>query len=420
MSFVVPASSRSWVPVDAASPFSLQNLPFGVVRIAGVGTSTVAVPIGDSALLLGPLVERELIPYRRFGTLGTLDGMDRKSLSDLRHDVYQLLREDVGTLRDNATLREAALVPLERCRAIRPLRIPAFVDFYSGINHASNVGRMFRPDMPPLLPNYRWLPVGYNGRASSVVMSGEPVVRPWGQQKVGEEVVFRPTQELDFELEMGFFVGTGNPMGEPIPVDDAEQHLLGAVLVNDWSARDVQRWEYQPLGPFLAKSFCTSISPWIVTFDALEPFRSTGPAQDPEPLPHLAASSAGHFDVHLEVRLKTERATRGQKIAHTNARELYWSFAQQLAHQTSNGTPVEPGDLYASRTFSGAEPGTFVSLLELTWRGANPLAIEETGETRTFLEDGDALIMDGWCQGEGYRVGFGAVAATVAPAREWK
>ena len=296
-----------------------------------------------------------------------------------------------------------------------PVEIPCFVDFYSGIHHAENVGRMFRPDMPPLLPNYRHLPVGYNGRASSVVASGTPIRRPKGQVKPADSdsPVFQPTSELDFELELGVFIGEGNDLGDPIDIDQVDRHVLGFVLVNDWSARDVQRWEYQPLGPFLAKSFATSISPWIVSLDALEPFRKPGPAQEPEPLPHLKQSASNHFDIRLEVSLQVGN-NPPQPISRTNAQELYWSYAQQIAHLASNGTNTEPGDLYASGTISGAEPGSFGSLLELTWKGSKPITLGDS--TRTFLEDGDTLTITGYCQGDGYRVGFGEVSGKILPS----
>jgi fumarylacetoacetase len=300
-----------------------------------------------------------------------------------------------------------------------PIEPRAFVDFYSGIHHASNVGRMFRPDQPPLLPNYRWLPIGYNGRASTVVVSGTEIIRPKGQTKGPNDDVpaFGPTKELDFELEMGFYVGTGTNLGETVSMEDAENHILGMAIVNDWSARDVQRFEYQPLGPFLAKSFGTSISPWLVMLDALEPFRIAGQKQDPAPLPHLAPTRYGHFDIHLEVMLKTAKAQHPQTICRSNTKNLYWSMAQQLVHQASNGTALQPGDLYASGTISGEEPDSFGSMLELSWRGQRPIEIPETGETRTFLADGDVVTMAAYAQGEGFRIGFGEVAGKVAPAR---
>jgi fumarylacetoacetase len=295
------------------------------------------------------------------------------------------------------------------------MTINAFVDFYSGINHASNVGKMFRPDQPPLLPNYRHLPVGYNGRASSVIVSGEPIHRPKGQTKAADSEMptFGPTKELDFELEMGFFTGKGSQMGEPIPIAECEDHIFGLVIVNDWSARDVQRWEYQPLGPFLAKSFGTSISPYVVTLDALEPWRIEGPKQDPPVLPHLQNPGPSHFDIQLEVSIQSEKMTKPQVICRSNTKYLYWSFIQQLAHQSSNGTPIEAADLYASGTISGEAEDSFGSMLELCWKGTKPITLTETGETRTFIEDGDIVTMTAWCQGDGYRVGFGEVSAKV-------
>jgi fumarylacetoacetase len=310
------------------------------------------------------------------------------------------------------------MIPLEKANLQVPIPPMAYVDFYSGIHHARNVGQMFRPQGDPLLPNYRWVPIGYNGRANTVVASGTPIIRPKGQIKAAdaEAPEWGPCRELDFELEMGFYVGSGVDMGRRIPTTQAEEHILGLVIVNDWSARDVQRWEYQPLGPFLAKSFATSVSPWIVTLDALEPFRIEGMAQDPEPLPYLRQKGNPHFDVQLEVSIKTGSMKTPQVICRSNMSNLYWSIAQQLAHQTSNGTPVELGDLYATGTISGETPDSFGSLLELTWKGERPLTMAETNERRTFLHDGDTVIMSAYAQGEGYRIGFGEVRGTIKPA----
>ncbi len=418
--FVVPSSARSWVEVAPDSHFPIQNLPFGVgFLLDGEDDSVTTIEgfaIGDYVVDLAVLADEGLIDYEAgpvpFAWI-IQDGP--QGLTDLRAQVYELLRSDNAKLRDRTSLREQALVHIDRIEMILPMPPRAFVDFYSGIHHASNVGRMFRPDQPPLLPNYRHMPIGYNGRGSSVVPSGEPIVRPKGQQKIGEDVVFGPTKELDFELELGFYTGLENMMGEPIPIAEAEEYILGCVLVNDWSARDVQRWEYQPLGPFLAKSFATSISPWLVTLDALEPFRCAGMTQDPEPLPHLRQPGLGHYDIHLEVSIETPQMTEPQVICRSNSKHLYWTFVQQLAHQTSNGTPVEVGDIYASGTISGETPDSFGSLLELTWKGQNPLQLN-SGETRTFLEDGDVLTMTGWCQGDGFRVGLGEVSGEVLPA----
>jgi fumarylacetoacetase len=416
--FIVSPEARSWIEVPPESHFPIQNLPFGL--IATEEKQCLACRIGDTLVDLCALAQHGLLPgelsYTELDLL-ILEG-GPGALTELRQALFRLLETTNGALRDNERARAAALRPVDETPLDVPMPIGAFVDFYSGIEHASNVGRMFRPDQPPLLPNYRHLPVGYNGRASSVIVSGEPVRRPKGQTKRPDADVpeFGPTRELDFELEVGFFTGAGNHMGNPVSVEDAEDFLLGFVLVNDWSARDVQRWEYQPLGPFLAKSFATSISSWIVTLDALEPFRVQGPPQEPAPLPHLQASGAAHYDIRLEVAIQTARMSKPQTVTKTNFRELYWSPAQQLAHQTSNGTPIEVGDLYASGTISGSTEGSFGSLLESTWKGERPIRMEETGEERRFLEDGDTVVMTGYCQGEGYRVGFGELRATVTPA----
>jgi fumarylacetoacetase len=418
--FIVPPSARSWIEVDPDSHFPIQNLPVGVVADDNDENGTGifnAIAIGDYALNIdvlsqeGLLPEFEAFPLAPWAVFGGPD-----SLREVRESVFELLEESNPKLRDHKGLREAALRPLDELMPLVPMRVASFVDFYSGIHHASNVGRMFRPDQPPLLPNYRHLPVGYNGRASSVMPTDHNLVRPRGQFKVGDELIFGPTRELDFELEVGYFIGLDTEIGDVIPISECEDYMLGLVLVNDWSARDVQRWEYQPLGPFLAKSFATSVSPWLVSFDALEPFRVEGMAQDPAPLPHLAQTGKRHYNINLEVSIQTERMTKPQVICRSNTANLYWSFVQQLAHQTSNGTPLETGDLYASGTISGESEDSFGSMLELTWRGQKPITLEETGETRTFLEDGDTLIMSGWAQGDGYRVGLGTVSGTVVPA----
>lgn len=392
MSFVVPPDAKSWVEVPPDSHFPIQNLPF--CSFDHRGEDGWGTRIGEFIFDIGKIrTDQAWAPFPDFQRFRAL--------------AFDALLE--GAPGHYSQL----LYPLEECEVTIPMSPEGFVDFYSGINHATNVGKMFRPDQPPLLANYHHLPVGYNGRASSVVVSGTRIKRPSGQQKIGDDVVFGPTKELDFELEMGFFTSWGNEMGEPIPIAECEEHILGLVLVNDWSARDMQRWEYVPLGPFLAKSFATSISPWIVTLDALEPFRIQGPEQDPPPLPHLRNPGPAHYDIQLEVSLQTQKMTKPQVITRTSTKELYWSFTQQLAHQTSNGTPTQPGDLYASGTISGTEPGTFGSMLELCWKGTQPLLMEETGETRTWLEDGDTVIMTGWCQGDGYRVGFGECRGTI-------
>jgi fumarylacetoacetase len=268
------------------------------------------------------------------------------------------------------------------------------------------------------MPNWLHLPVAYHGRASSVVVSGTPVHRPKGQAKPADAAapIFGPSRSLDFELEMGVFVGPGNELGRPIPIAETPEHIFGMVLVNDWSARDIQAWEYVPLGPFLAKNFATSISPWVVPLEALEPFRTAGPNQDPAPLPYLRTVGDWGLDIHLEVELKGDKMERPHRICASNSKYLYWNVCQQLAHHTVNGCNLRPGDLLATGTISGPTPDSFGSLLELAWRGTKPIALPN-GETRTFLQDGDRVIMTGWCQGNGYRVGFGEVAGTILPAR---
>jgi fumarylacetoacetase len=415
--FIVPANAQSWVQVEPTSHFSIQNLPFGIMAPPGRNV-TLVTAIGDFAVDLTTLRDAGLLSADDYPILETFADFTNEELSTLREEVFHLLEVSNAAFRDNEILRRSALVPLGQARMLLPIKPTAFIDFYSGIHHASNVGKMFRPDMPPLLPNYRHLPVGYNGRASSVVVSGTPIRRPQGQTKGAQDELpsFGPTQELDFELEMGFYVGMPSAMGEPVDILDIPDHILGYVLVNDWSARDIQRWEYQPLGPFLAKSFATSVSPWVLLPDALEPFRLQELEQEPKPLPYLLPRKPQRFDVKLEVTLKTAKMQNPQIIAASNAKYLYWSFDQQLAHQSSNGTPLSWGDLYASGTISGPLEGSYGSLLELSWRGSQPITIEETGETRTFLEDGDSLALSGFCQGEGFRVGFGTVEGTVEPA----
>lgn len=416
--FVVSADAETWVEGARDTDFPIQNIPFGQAAPKGRSEAVVAA-IGDYALNLVDLQEAGLLSEEDFGSLWNFNGLDPEMLSLLRKEVYKLLEKDNPALRDDKTLRKKALIPIKDANLQVPIPPVAFVDFYSGIHHAGNVGKMFRPDQPPLLPNYLHVPIGYNGRASSVVVSGTPIIRPKGQTKGPNDEMpsFGPTKEMDFELEMGFFVGLGQEMGRRVTCAKAEEHMLGLVIVNDWSARDVQRWEYQPLGPFLAKSFATTVSPWIVTLDALEPFRVEGMAQEPEVLHYLRHHGKPHFDIVLEVLLQTPKMKAPEVICRSNMANLYWSISQQLAHQTSNGTPVEFGDLYASGTISGAEEGTYGSMLELSWRGQKPVTLAN-GETRTFLEDGDTLTLKAYAQGEGYRVGFGECAGKVMPAKE--
>ena len=322
-------------------------------------------------------------------------------------------------LRDDEALRRRALLPADGVEMLLPVEIGDYTDFYSSREHATNVGTMFRGAENALMPNWLHLPVAYHGRASSVVASGTDLRRPRGQTKAddAQRPSFTPSRLVDFELEMGFFIGPGSALGEPISIAAAEEHIFGLVLVNDWSARDIQKWEYQPLGPFLAKNFGTSISPWVVTLDALEPFRQPGPEQDPEPLDYLRPPGPGAFDIRLEVSLQPEGEDEATRLCTSNLKHLYWSMAQQLAHHTVTGCDVRTGDLLASGTISGPTEKSYGSLLELTWRGTKPIRTKG-GAERRFIQDGDRVTMTGWCEGDGYRVGFGEVSGRILPTLE--
>jgi fumarylacetoacetase len=333
-----------------------------------------------------------------------------------RARISELLRHDNPELRDNADLRKRSLVPRNSAQLHMPISVQGFTDFYSSKEHATNVGVMFRGKDNALMPNWLSIPIGYNGRASTVVVSGTPIRRPRGQLKppTAELPVFGPCKRLDFELEMGIVIGQASAMGEMLTEQQAEEAIFGFTLLNDWSARDIQAWEYVPLGPFQAKAFGTSISPWIVTREALEPFRVNGPAQDPKPLPYLQQARPQNYDVQLAVDLRTEKMNKMAGISRTNFKYMYWSSVQQLVHHASSGCAMNVGDLLGSGTISGAEKSERGSLLELSWGGAEPLDLGG-GVQRSFLEDGDSLTMRGWCQGDGYRVGFGEVEGTILP-----
>ncbi len=412
--------------VDAANrpdaDFSVQNLPYGVFSTAAAPALRVGVAIGDMVADLavleaaGLLAPRAGAPVFDQATLNAFIGLGADAWRSTRERLSQLLRRDHPELRDAAALRVRALTPLADARLHLPVDIPGYVDFYSSKEHATNVGSMFRDPKNALLPNWLEIPIGYNGRASSVVVSGTPVRRPNGQLKAPDapRPAYGPSRKLDIELETGFIVGRGNALGTPVAVDNAEAHIFGMVLVNDWSARDIQTWEYVPLGPFNSKSFATSISPWVVTMDALAPFRVAGPVQEPAPLPYLRMAGKHGYDINLEVALRVDQAATVSTICRTNFRHMYWNMAQQLAHATSGGCNLRIGDLMASGTISGPTPDSFGSLLELTWNGRDPLPV--AGGSRRFLEDGDEVTITGWCQGQGYRVGFGTVAGTILPA----
>ena len=417
---------KSWVE-SANAPeghFPIQNLPFGIFSMAS-DSPRAGVAIGDQILDLSVIEEAGLFDalvgakkvFNR-GRLNDFIALGTPAWHAVRARLSELLRHDNRTLRDDAALRARALVAAQDARMHLPVTIPGYTDFYSSKEHATNVGSMFRDPKNALLPNWLHMPIGYNGRASSVVVSGTPIRRPMGQLKLPdqENPIFAPCKKLDFELETAFIIGTGNALGEPISVANAEDHIFGMVLMNDWSARDIQQWEYVPLGPFNAKTFGTSISPWIVTMEALEPFRVDGPTQNPTPLPYLQQDAKNNYNIDLEVSLKPANATGATTISRTNFKHMYWSMAQQLAHHTVSGCNTQPGDLMGSGTISGSTPDSLGSLLELSWNEKNPVAIGN-GMTRTFIEDGDEIIMTGWSQGDGYRIGFGDVRGIISPAQ---
>lgn len=419
---------KSFIDVAADSHFPIQNLPYGVFRTAQRREPRVGTAIGDFVLDLGVLESRGLLNASALGerpeplfnrsALNAFMAMGRLSWRNLRETLSRLLSHDEPRLRDDAALRREALVPRGEAEMLLPVEIGDYTDFYSSRDHATNVGALFRSRADALMPNWLHLPVAYHGRASSIVVSGTDLVRPCGQTKADDAPgpTFGPSRAVDFELEVGAIVGTGSRLGEPIGVDDAVEHLFGMVLVNDWSARDIQKWEYVPLGPFLAKNFGTSMSPWVVTFDALEPFRVAGPPQEPTPLPYLRSTGDRAYDIRLEVRLQTAKSPEPAVVCRSNFRHLYWNVCQQTAHHTVGGCNLRTGDLLASGTISGPTPDARGCLLELTEGGRAPLTLP-SGEARRFLEDGDRVTMTGWCDGAGYRVGFGEVTGKLLPAR---
>ncbi len=428
---------RSWL--DSANvpaiDFPIQNLPFGVFRRPGSGgRGAVGVAIGDAILDVGGCERESLLEglpaaARRAclePTLNALMARPRADVTALRERLGDLLASDAAEPPDR-DLVSRLLIPQREAEMLLPCAVGDYTDFYASIDHATNVGRLFRPDNP-LLPNYKWVPIGYHGRASSIVVSGTAVRRPVGQVRPqgAERPRVAASARLDYELEVGCFVGPGNPLGRTIPIEAAGRHLFGLCLVNDWSARDIQQWEYQPLGPFLAKSFATTISPWVVTLDALEPFRvpaAARPDGDPEPLPYLdgAASRArGGFDVRLAVGLRTSRMREAgaaiEWVTESRLARMYWTFEQMVTHHASNGCNLRPGDLVASGTVSGPSERERGCLLELTAGGSSPLVLGG-GETRTFLEDGDEVIIRGRCERQGVaRIGFGECRGVVSPA----
>jgi fumarylacetoacetase len=424
---------RAWIDIRPTDDFPIQNLPFGVFETPERGPR-LAVAIGGYALDLYACAQRGYfdsiaadVPalgaampkvFRR-RSLNAFIKLGRPAWQAVRERVSALLRHDNPTLRDDEDAVRDCLLRQRDLDLLRPVKPANYTDFYSSREHATNAGALFQPDKS-LSPNWLAMPVAYHGRASSVVVSGTDIQRPKGQYVPEGQTtpVFGPTQQLDFELETAFVVGKSTALGETVPIGQAEDYIFGLLLFNDWSARDVQRWESRPLGPFLSKNFASSVSPWVVTLDALEPFRTAGPAQEPQPLPHLLATSEHHFDLHLEMLLKPAGSTVAPLVlSHTNQGYLYWSMAQQLAHHTSNGCPLEVGDLCASGTISGPTPGSLGSLLELTLGGTQPMRLPNELNL-SYLQDGDTVILRGYAEKNGLRIGLGEVRGTVLPATE--
>ncbi|SIR52429.1 fumarylacetoacetate hydrolase [Peribacillus simplex] len=415
---------HSFIETTPESHFPIQNLPYGIFQKKGQ-SPRAGTAIGDYVLDLSVIDEVGLLSGTgaeekkvfSSSSLNQFMSLGRPVWTAVRNKLQYLLDSKTPDLRDNEELRLKAFHPLTDVEMLLPADIGDYTDFYASREHATNVGTIFRGKDNALMSNWTHLPIGYHGRASSIVPSGTHVRRPSGQRKPtgADYPVFGPSIQLDFELEMGWFIGTGNPLGEPIPVNQAENHVFGLVLVNDWSARDIQAWEYQPLGPFLSKSFATSISPWVVPLEALEPFRTAGPQQDPEPFPYLQQTKDGAFNINLEVHLAPENTEQATRITNTNFSYMYWSIAQQVAHHTITGCNIRPGDMHGSGTISGPSREERGSLLELSWRGTEPLQLNDGGE-RSWIEDGDKLTISGWCQGDGYRIGFGQVSGQVLPA----
>jgi fumarylacetoacetase len=394
----------------SAIDFSIHNLPFGIFD-AGSGPRA-GVAIGDKIVDLAEGAAHGHFLSLDLPDLSVFSQPTLNSFIALGKLHWRAVRERVSSL---IQAGEAVLVEQSAAKMLLPVEIGDYVDFYSSEEHATNLGKMFRDPKNALLPNWKHLPVGYHGRTSSIIPSGENFHRPRGQiNPSNQNPEFAPTRQLDFELEMGFIVGKTTPLGSSVNVEDAEDCIFGMVLLNDWSARDIQRWEYVPLGPFLGKSFATSMTPWIVTLDALEPFRVDGPPQDPTPLPYLQSRGARNFDIHLEVLLQPDQEREPMLISRTNVRRMYWNMCQQLAHLTSNGTNIRVGDLCGSGTISGETPASFGSMLEICWGGTRPLTFPG-GEIRTFLEDGDTVVMRAYGERAGTRVGFGELRTKILP-----
>ncbi len=406
-----------WIKGAEDTDFSIHNIPFGIFSAEG-RSPRIGTAIGDQvmdlkvAAILSIFDELAIpLPIWEEDTLNNFIGLGKAVTSRARQIIQEELCNEESVLRSNDQL----FVPMSECTMHMPVQVGDYTDFYSSIEHATNVGKLFRDPENALLPNWKHLPVGYHGRASSIIVSGQDIIRPKGQTKPPEGApVFGPSKRLDYELEMGFIIGKNSNLGSGVPVNDAEDYIFGKVIFNDWSARDIQKWEYVPLGPFLGKNFASSISPWVVTLDALEPFRTHGPLQDPAVLPYLQYDGQRNFDIKLEVGI-TPDGGQENIVCRSNFKYMYWNMSQQLAHHTVNGCNVKVGDMMASGTISGKDENSFGSMLELSWAGKKPVTLND-GSTRSFLADGDTVTMRAHCQQGNIRVGFGEVRAQIKPA----
>ncbi len=420
------ADLKSWISVDRDSDFPIQNIPFGIAKKGN--TTFIATRVGNTVIDLTVLADfgyfdqvdvPDLSVFYQ-DTLNDFAALPKKTRIAVRERLSELFTDSCIELQSNTQVCNLALNSIDAVEMQMPVKVGDYTDFYSSIEHATNVGVMFRDPSKALLPNWKHLPVGYHGRASSIAVSGTNIHRPLGQTRPddNEPPVFGPSKQLDFELEMAFITSAKTALGESISVEKAEEAIFGLVLFNDLSARDIQRWEYVPLGPFLSKSFGSIVSPWVVTMEALEPFRVQGPAQEPQVLPYLQIEGSHNFDINLEVFIQPEN-NEATKVCHSNFKYMYWNMAQQLAHQTVAGCNINPGDMYASGTISGPTPDAFGSMLELAWKGTRPLTLLD-GSTRTFLHDNDTVVMKGFAAKDGLRIGFGESVTKILPSKAIK
>ena len=414
---------KSWIEVKQGSDFPIQNLPFGIYKTK-TQKPRVASAIGDFIIDIAELNQNGLLKHLSINqyvleneSLNALMSLGKTLSRELRNALSDLFDAENATIRDDASLKNKILHKISEVEMLLPIKIGDYTDFYSSIEHATNVGTMFRDPANALLPNWKHIPIGYHGRASSIGVSGTDFFRPKGQTKAPDALVpsFGPTKQLDFELEMAFVIGKSTKNGDSVTTVEAEDYIFGLMLFNDWSARDIQAWEYVPLGPFLAKNFASTLSPWVITLDALEPFKVAGPEQDPKVLPYLEYQGEKNYDVKLEVYIAPDKK-EPFRICESNFKYMYWNMNQQLAHHTVNGCNINIGDLMASGTISGKDPHSYGSMLELTWRGTKPIEMPD-GSQRKFIDDNDTVIMKGYCEKDGVRIGFGDVKAKALPAK---